>query len=308
MTPDPGATAGTTPGWTREILTFAMDHRDSYRRLLGLQDPPVPAESDHARAIKSQVFDGFELAVEQLGPGGLAVLLDEEYGAPLAARAHDLGVLVCAPVERSGQVELDLEFGDALPRLVETLGADLFKVLLRYNAEGDPELNKRQAERVAEVSDWCLAHRVPLMGEILVPMTPAQREREAAHPGEWDGVRRPELTRIAIEELRAAGGDPSLWKIEGLDSVDEARSVAETARASGRDDVSCVVLGRGESLERVEDWVRVAAQVDGFVGLAVGRSLWNDEALGLHRGDLTPEQSRARIADKYLRVVSAWRG
>lgn len=295
-------------GWTREILTFAMDHRDSYRRLLGLQDPPVAEESAHARAIKSQVFDGFELAVEQVGPDGLAVLLDEEYGAPLAARAHALGVLVCAPVERSGQVELDLEFGDGLPRLVETLGADLLKVLLRYNAEGDQDLNKRQAERVAQVSDWCLDQGVPLMGEILVPLTPEQREREARHPGEWDGVRRPELTRRAIEELRAAGGDPSLWKIEGLDSADEASALARTARADGHPDVSCVVLGRGESLQRVEDWLRVAAPIDGFVGFAVGRSLWNDEAAGLHRGELTPAGARTRIADKYLRMVHAWRG
>ena len=97
-----------TPGWTAEILTFAMDHRDSYRRLLGLADPPVPAESRVGRAVKSIVFDGFEAAVDKLGPQGLAVLLDEEYGQPLAQRAHDLGVLVCAPVERSGQVELEL--------------------------------------------------------------------------------------------------------------------------------------------------------------------------------------------------------
>lgn len=297
-----------TPGWTAEILTFAMDHRDSYRRLLGLADPPVPAESRVGRAVKSIVFDGFEAAVDKLGPQGLAVLLDEEYGQPLAQRAHDLGVLVCAPVERSGQVELELEFGDALPRLVDSLGADLLKVLLRYNAEGDVELNRRQAERVAEVSVWCQEQRIPLMGEILVPMTPQQREQYAARPGDWDAVRRPELTQQAIQELRAAGADPSLWKIEGLDDPAPAEAIVATARADGRPDVSCVVLGRGESLDRVEDWLRVAASVDGFVGFAVGRSLWNDEARAAHHGEISADEARRRVADKYLRVVQAWRG
>lgn len=296
-----------TAGWGEELLTFAMDHRDSYRRLLGLADPPVPEQSAHAREIKSVVFDGFASVVDEIGPAGLSVLLDEEYGAPLARRAHDLGVKVCVPVERSGRAELELEYADALPRLVESLGADLVKVLLRYNADGDVELNKRQAERTAELSAWCLEHDLPLMGEILVPMTPAQREEFARRPGEWDGVRRPELTVTAIEELRAAGADPDLWKVEGFDSPAAAAVVVEAARAF-RPEVSCVVLGRGESLARVHDWVRLAAGVPGFVGFAVGRSLWNDEALAVHRGELVPEAAAVRVAEKYRGVVAAWRG
>lgn len=72
--------------------------------------------------------------------------------------------------------------------------------------------------------------------------------------------------------------------------------------------MSCVVLGRGESLDRVEDWLRVAASVDGFVGFAVGRSLWNDEARAVHHGEISADEARRRVADKYLRVVRAWRG
>ncbi len=297
----------TTPGWTVEILTFAMDHRNSYRHLLGLGDPPSPDDQARGREIKATVFDGFAEAVGQLGPAGLAVLLDEEYGAPLAKRAHDLGVKVCAPVERSGQAELELEYADALPRLVDTLEADLLKVLLRYNADGDRELNARQAARLGELSAWCLAQGVPLMAEVLVPMTPEQRLTFADRRADWDGARLPELTRLAIEQLRAAGADPSMWKIEGLDDACHAADIVAAVRAGGRDEVSCVVLGRGESLTRVEQWLRLAAGVPGFVGFAVGRSLWNDEALAVHTGVLGAAEARARVAAKYVRMCQVWR-
>ncbi|MFZ2503038.1 MAG: DUF2090 domain-containing protein, partial [Nocardioides sp.] len=229
------------------------------------------------------------------------------YGAPLAARAHALGARVIAPVERSGQAELSLEYDDALPRLVDTLQADLLKVLLRYNAGGDAERNARQAETLARLSDWCLTQGVPLMAEVLVPMTDAQRVDYADRPQEWEQRRRPELMVTAMRQLRAAGADPVMWKVEGLDDPGAAREVVEVARAEGRPDVSCVVLGRGESLARVEDWLRVGAATDGYVGFAVGRSLWNDEALAVHTEALTRAAAAESSRDKYVQLVNTWR-
>jgi myo-inositol catabolism protein IolC len=146
-----------------------------------------------------------------------------------------------------------------------------------------------------------------LMAEVLVPPTPAQRAAFAHDPDAWEQGRRPQLMVAAVDELRAAGADPSMWKVEGLDHPEAAKQIAESARADGRDAVSCIVLGRGESLERVEQWLRVGASVDGYVGFAVGRSLWNDEAAGLWTGLLSPADARATISSKYLRLCRAWR-
>ena len=49
--------------------------------------------------------------------------------------------------------------------------------------------------------------------------------------------------------------------------------LAEQSRAGGRDGVVCVVLGRGASIEKVEQWLREAAPVEGFIGFAIGRSI-----------------------------------
>jgi myo-inositol catabolism protein IolC len=285
-----------TPGWTDPLLVFAMDHRDSYRTLLG-------PDSGQAQAVKRVVFQGFRDALAELDdPAGAAVLLDEEYGGPLVAEARKAGALVCMPLERSGQVELQWEYGGPAETdaVVDRFAPDLVKVLLRYNPEGDADLNERQAGRLAEMSGWCSDRELPLMVEVLVP-PPAGVDRDR-----WDTDYRPGLMVDAVHRLRAAGTDPAIWKIEGLDSTEDATAVVTAARADGRPDVSCIVLGRGADLDRVEHWLAVGAATPGFVGFAVGRSLWNGPALAHARGELDEGGVRRAVAANYLRLCRAW--
>ena len=51
-------------------------------------------------------------------------------------------------------------------------------------------------------------------------------------------------------------------------------------RTAGRDDVVCVVLGRGADDEKVDHWLREAAPVEGYVGFAIGRSIWGNPLKG----------------------------
>ncbi|MFC7496260.1 MULTISPECIES: 2-deoxy-5-keto-D-gluconate 6-phosphate aldolase domain-containing protein [unclassified Nocardioides] len=301
----------TVPGWTDPLLIFAMDHRDSYRTLLGLDGSDPAAETARARAVKRVVLDGFLDALGELDdPRGATVLLDEEYGGPLVADARAAGALVCLPLERSGQGELQWEYGetlDATAAVVDRLAPDLVKVLLRYNPEGDADLNARQADRLGEMSDWCLDRGLPLIVEVLMPPTPAQRAASGPDLQRWDAEMRPGLMVDAVHRLRAAGADPAVWKIEGLDSTADAAAVVAAARADGRPDVSCIVLGRGADLDRVEQWLAVGAATPGYVGFAVGRSLWNAPALAHARGELDEHGVRAAVAENYLRLCRAWR-
>jgi myo-inositol catabolism protein IolC len=301
-----------TTGWTSPLLVFAMDHRDSYRTLLGFDGSDPEAETRRAREVKRVVFDGFRDALAQLAdPTGAAVLLDEEYGGPVVPEARASGALVCLPLERSGQVELQWEYGeslDATAAVVDHLAPDLVKVLLRYNPGGDAELNARQAVRLGEMSAWCLARDLPLMLEVLMPPTPEQRAASGPDLRRWDAETRPALMVEAVHRLRAAGADPAIWKIEGLDSTDDAAAVVAAVRADGRPDVSCIVLGRGADLDRIERWLAVGAATPGFVGFAVGRSLWNGPALAHARGELDEGGVRAAVATNYLRLCEAWQG
>jgi myo-inositol catabolism protein IolC len=47
-------------------------------------------------------------------------------------------------------------------------------VLVRYNPDGDAEMNKRQAERLRVLSDWLHANDRRLLFELLVPAEEAQ--------------------------------------------------------------------------------------------------------------------------------------
>ena len=82
----------------------------------------------------------------------------------------------------------------------------------------------------------------------------------------------------------------------------------QTRSGSGRGGVKCVVLGRGASTEKVDRWLQAAAPVDGFVGFAIGRSIWWDSLKGFLDEGLPREQAAAQIADNYLRFTNVYEG
>lgn len=97
-----------------------------------------------------------------------------------------------------------------------------------------------------------------------------------------------------------AGVEPSIWKIEGLETPDAARAVLAQARAGGRDNVDAIVLGRDAPAERLYHWIEVAAPLDGFVGFAIGRSIWEDAVRARHHGQLNDEATSREVRDRYL--------
>ncbi len=77
-------------------------------------------------------------------------------------------------------------------------------------------------------------------------------------------------------------------------------------RSGGRDGVVCVLLGRGANDEKVDHWLRQAAGVDGFVGFAIGRSIWWDPLKAFLDGSLERDAAAEQIADNYLRFVKVY--
>ena len=85
--------------------------------------------------------------------------------------------------------------------------------------------------------------------------------------------------------------------------------LAEQARSGeGREGVTCVLLGRGASTEKVEQWLRRPPPVEGFIGFAIGRSIWWDALKGFLAEDLDREAAAAQIADNYLHFVEVYEG
>jgi myo-inositol catabolism protein IolC len=211
------------------------------------------------------------------------------------------------PVEKSGQNEFDFQYGDDFGEHIRRFDPDFSKVLVRYNPDGDAEMNRRQSERLKRLADWLHEHDRKFLFELLVPAEEHQLEQAGGDEDRYDAELRPELMRRAIVELQEAGIEADVWKIEGIDTQEDCERISQTCRRDGRDGVICVVLGRGANDEKVEHWLRQGAPVEGYAGFAIGRTIWWDALKGFLDGDLERDDATARIAEKYLRFVQVYR-
>jgi myo-inositol catabolism protein IolC len=211
------------------------------------------------------------------------------------------------PVEKSGQNEFDFEYGDQFGEHIERWDPDFSKVLVRYNPDDpDTDMNARQIERLKRLSDWLHEHDRKFLFELLVPATDEQLEQAGGDSDRYDAELRPELMRRAIEDIQNVGIEVDIWKIEGVDERSDAEMLAQQTRAGGRDGVVCVLLGRGASDEKVDHWLTQAAPVEGFVGFAIGRSIWGDPLKAFLDGSVEREDAARQIGEKYMHFVEVY--
>jgi myo-inositol catabolism protein IolC len=294
-----------TLGFDGELYILAFDHRGSFRKdLLGITGSPSAEDVHRITEAKAVILEGALQAVDAGVPRDVAgVLVDEEYGADLARRARKEGLLLAMPVEKSGQDEFDFEFGEDFGEHIEEFDPTFAKVLVRYNPEGDAEANARQLVRLERLSTWLHDRDRRLLFELLVPALPEQLEGVGGDRDRYDREVRPGLMLQAIRDCHERGVEPDVWKVEGLEREEHCRAVAEQARFGGRDGVACVVLGRGADREAVERWLRSGAGVPGFIGFAIGRTIWFEPLKAWLQGDASPSEAAVRIADTYRSMV-----
>jgi 5-dehydro-2-deoxygluconokinase len=211
------------------------------------------------------------------------------------------------PVEKSGQDEFDFQYGDEFGDHILQFDPAFSKVLVRYNPDGDAEMNAAQLERLKRLADWLHEHDRKFLFELLVPATDEQLASVGGDTDRYDAEMRPELMRRAIAATQDYGCEVDIWKIEGVDAREDAEMLArQTRTGAGREGVVCVLLGRGASDEKVDHWLRVAAPVEGFVGFAIGRSIWWDALKGFLDGSLQREAAAEQIAENYLRFIRVY--
>jgi myo-inositol catabolism protein IolC len=298
-------------GYDGKLYILAFDHRGSFqKKMFGIEGDPTSEQTETIADAKHLIFEGLLKATEEgVDPHATGCLVDEQFGAPkrIPEEAKERGLLLAMPVEKSGQNEFDFEYGEEFGEHIEKCDPDFSKVLVRYNPEGDAEMNRHQAEKLKRLGDWLHEHDRKFLFELLVPAEPDQLESVGGDEERYDRELRPELMRHAILDLQDAGVEPDIWKIEGIDSQEDCESISKTARRDGRDGVICVVLGRGADDAKVEHWLRTGAPVEGYAGFAIGRTIWWDALKGFLDGDIEREEAAGRIAEKYLRFVQVYR-
>jgi len=298
-------------GYQGKLFILAFDHRGSFqKKWFGLEGEPTEDDTRKISDAKHLIFEGLLHALEEgADAGSTGALVDEQFGAPtdIPTQARGRGLKLAMPVEKSGQNEFDFEYGDDFAAHIERFDPDFSKVLVRYNPDDpDAEMNRRQLERLKRLSDWLHDNDRKFLFELLVPATDDQLAQVDGDADRYDAELRPELMRRTIEEIQAAGIEVDIWKIEGVDERSDAETLARQTRAGGRDEVVCVLLGRGASDEKVDHWLTEAAPVEGFIGFAIGRSIWGDQLKGFLDGSIEREDAARQIGENYLRFVKVY--
>jgi len=295
-------------GYDRPLFILPFDQRSTFERGLFNYSPPLSeAQTATIAASKQVIYDGFKLALDKGAPHETAgILVDEQYGTPILRDANAQGFITCMPTEKSGRSEFVFEYGDRWRDHIETFAPTFVKVLVRYNVEEDEAMNRRQSSRLKELSDYCHQANHHFMFELLVPMTLEQSDRLEGNHRFYDHHLRPSLMIAAIKELQEAGVEPDVWKVEGLDLRGDCEALVATARRDGRDQVGCIVLGRGSDEAGVLAWLKTAAAVRGFIGFAIGRTSFWGSLVGMRDRTLTRDAAVSLIAVRYAEWLQAF--
>jgi myo-inositol catabolism protein IolC len=295
-------------GYDQKLYILAFDHRGSFqKKFFGIEGEPDAEQTAIIADAKHLIFEGLLQAVAAgADPSVTGVLVDEQFGSTVPAEAREKGLKLSMPAERSGQNMFDFQYDDEFGEHILSFDPDFTKVLVRYNPDGNRAENDEQLGKLKRLSDWLKKNDRKFLFELLVPAEDAQLESVGGDAERYDSELRPELMRRAIAEIQDSGIEVDIWKIEGVDERSDCEMLVAQSRSDGRDGVVCVVLGRGANDEKVDQWLEAAAPVDGFVGFAIGRSIWWDPLKAYVDGKIERSAGARKIAENYLRFVAVY--
>lgn len=295
-------------GYDQPLYILAFDHRGSFqKKMFGIAGEPNAEETARIIDAKTLIFEGLQHAFSDGAARDRAgALVDEQFGADIARKALADGCKLAMPIEKSGQDEFDFDYGEDFGAHIEDFNPTFNKVLVRYNPDGDSGMNTRQTARLRRLSDWLHEHDRKFLFELLVPAEASQLESVAGDADRYDSELRPDLMLRAISELQSAGVEPDIWKIEGIDTRADCARIANQVRSNGRDSVGCVVLGRGANSDKVDHWLRQGSGVPGYIGFAIGRTIWWDALKAYLDGTSTREAAAGVISANYRHAVEVY--
>ncbi|WP_167133108.1 2-deoxy-5-keto-D-gluconate 6-phosphate aldolase domain-containing protein [Paramicrobacterium chengjingii] len=282
------------------LLILAADQRPWLTNALFGHTGVATAEQ---RAVTTEakhlIFEGLLKATESDAATAAAILVDPELGPGVPERALAHSIPLALPIERAGQRLYETE-PENLREYLKAFAPRYSKVLVRYNPADSDDERALQRERLAEASAISRDEGCEFLFELLVPPTDEQLAQVDGDAERYAWELRPELTRQAMAEIAEQVG-VDIWKLEHQGDVDSSRQTVELARSHGAE---CILLGAGGDTDTVNSWLQIAAQA-GFVGFAIGRSIWWEAVQQLAAAP-TDSDVRARSLDTIAATYSGF--
>jgi 5-dehydro-2-deoxygluconokinase len=145
----------------------------------------------------------------------------------------------------------------------------------------------------------------PFLFELIVPALPTQLAKLGGAKEIYDTELRPKLMVSSLKEIQAAGVEPSIWKLEGVDKPEAALAVVKQAQSNGRK-AGVITLGRGESKEKVQKWLKVGAKIPGIIGFAVGRTIFWQPLADYRASKINRKEAVEKVAQNYIEFTELW--
>lgn len=296
-------------GYNKPLYILAFDHRGTFaKQIYNVEmEQLTPEQTEDIKEFKQIIYDGFKKALNNGVPKkNSAILVDEDFGEKVLTDAKMKGYMTIVSVEKTGQDVFTFEYGTEFGEHLEKYMPTFSKVLIRYNPEDSDEKKRMQGENLKILSDYSHRHGFKFLLEPLVPASQDKLTKVAGDKDRYDRELRPQLTAMMIKELQGAGVEPDIWKLEGMETKEDYELVVAQARSGNRSDVSLVVLGRGATEEKVEEWIRTGAGVPGVVGFAVGRTIFWDPLVAFHKGTKTRDEAVSDISSAFQHLYTVF--
>ena len=270
---------------SKQLIILPFDHRSSF-----LKD--ITNQKRKVREMKEMIFDAFLLSIKN--KRDFAILVDEELGENVLLRAKKENIKICLPVEKSGQKELKLEYGDDFQKHIKKFDPEYVKILVRYNPS-NIEINKRQLEILSKIDNFCRENKYKVLLELLVP-----KSKEEIGIKNYDTLLRYKKTIEAIKEIKAKI-KVSIWKLEGFSKKQWESVIKSTNKGS-----KIVLLGRGEDKSKVSKWMRDASGYKEIIGFAIGRTIFLEPLKEYQNNKSTKEETIKKISDNFNYFINLW--
>jgi len=267
-----------------DMRVFAFDHR------MQLEDIPG-ATADKIGAFKELCLDA-TVDVAQ-GRPGYGLLCDSRLGRDALYKAAGQGLWIGHPVEWPGSRPLTLEpeIGPDFGGLSEWPLEHVVKVLCFYHPDDTPEMKAEQEDTVVRLFHACRRNRL----EFLLEVIPSK----AGPVGD-------DTTAQVIQRFYDLGVYPDWWKLEPMTTPAAWTATCDAITRNDDNTRGIVVLGLGESEEKLAQSFKVAADYPLVKGFAVGRTIFAETAKAYMADAITGPEAIEDMAAKYARLCEIW--
>jgi myo-inositol catabolism protein IolC len=249
-------------------------------------------------AAKQVVYDGLLSAIDAGFPiGNAGIVADERSAGAILREAKSRGLTTVCAIGTSPD---HVDDRHAVATDSPPCDATYWRVVLRYNPDGDALLNAVDVLRVKRLAAMLGPGPPSLMCELVVPPTGRQIRL---------GVRAycrdmlPSLTERAVSELLDAGIEPQAWTIESCERRDDYLPIVAAIARGGRN-AACWLRAAGHADMTTRALMATGLRAPGIVGAILARASFWEPAVAWMSGRLRRPAAVAAVAAVFQEWVN----